>query len=206
VFEEFRRLDDTEESVDEMPGLGLGLAIVERIGRMLGHDIGVRSRLGRGSVFSVSLPLTAKPAAALPVRPSIAAAADRLAGLRILCVDNDRQILAGVKALLEEWGCRISVAADLDRTLAVVAADGPPDVVLIDHHLGEGQTGFAVLDRLTEVGVKAPAILITADHGDALRDAARARGVPLLNKPVKPAVLRSLMSQLLATSRRAAAE
>ena len=196
IFEEFRRLGTPE--ADAPAGLGLGLAIVDRIGRMLDHPIALRSWPGQGSVFSVSLPLgTAAPA------PPVAAVSRRipntLAGKVALCLDNDRSVLAAMRILLEGWSCTVLTGADLASARRELARrQAMPDIILIDYHLDGSDTGLTVLDALaTEFG-RVPGILITANYTDGLRLAAQASGYPLLNKPLRPAALRALMAQLLA--------
>ena len=196
IFEEFKRLGTQDR--DAPAGLGLGLAIVDRIARMLDHPVSVRSWPGRGSVFSVSLPLGA--AVPLVSRP----AADRrvpnvLSGKLVLCIDNDASVLVAMRPLLEGWSCMVLTATDLAgarRELKRCAL--APDIILADHHLEGGETGMAVIEALArDLGVRIPAILITADYSEALREAAQTSGHPTLNKPLRPAALRALMSQVL---------
>jgi len=207
IFEEFRRLGSGGE--DEPAGLGLGLAIVERIAARLGHRVAVRSWPGRGSVFEVVLPLAAAriaaPSERTPRRPAPAAG---LAGRFVLCVDNDPAILTATRLLLEGWGCAVATAADATGAQRAVAAAGrAPDMVLLDHHLAGAETGFDVLDALeAAAGGPVPAALVTADRAEALKAAARARGLPLLNKPLKPAALRALLVQRLGSARPVAAD
>ncbi len=196
IFEEFKRLGPHEG--DAPAGLGLGLAIVERIARMLDHPVVVRSRPGRGSVFSVSLPR----GAAVPLAARSAPARripNALSGKLVLCIDNDASVLAAMRPLLEGWSCVVLTASGLAGARRELAEHGAaPDIILVDHHLEGGETGLSVVEALTEeLGIRAPAILITADYSDALREAAQARGYLVLNKPLRPAALRALMSQLL---------
>jgi PAS domain S-box-containing protein len=203
IFEEFRRLDTAD--ADTPAGLGLGLAIVERICQMLEHPVGLRSWPGRGSVFSVSLPL----GAAAPVAPAAPRrrVPNTLAGKVALCIDNEPSVLAAMRTLLEGWSLTVLTAGDLAAAQRLLGRRDPgPDIVLIDHHLDASDTGLAVLDALRmEIGT-VPAILITADYSETLRLAAQAAGCPILNKPLRPAALRALMAQLLApTDERTAA-
>jgi len=196
IFEEFKRLGGHD---GETPaGLGLGLAIVDRIAKMLDHPVAVRSWPGRGTVFSVTLPFgTAAPLVALP--PAERRIPNALAGKIVLCIDNDPSVLAAMRPLLEGWSCTVLTAPDLTAARREIRRRGvAPDIVLADHHLEGGQTGIAVLQALAQdFGTHVPAILITADYSEALRDAAQASGYPLLNKPLRPAALRALMGQLL---------
>jgi CheY-like chemotaxis protein len=117
----------------------------------------------------------------------------------VLCIDNDASVLAAMRPLLEGWGCMVLTASDLASARRELQQGAvAPDIVLADHHLEGGQTGIAAVQAVTQdLGVRLPAILITADYSEALRDAAQASGYPLLNKPLRPAALRALMSQLL---------
>jgi CheY-like chemotaxis protein len=122
-----------------------------------------------------------------------------LAGKVVLCIDNDVSVLAAMRPLLEGWGCTVLTASDLSGSLAELRrAALAPDIILADHHLEGGQTGIAAVHALSEeLGARVPTILITADYSEGLREAAQASGYLLLNKPLRPAALRALMSQLL---------
>jgi signal transduction histidine kinase len=196
IFQEFHRLEYAQR-LDEK-GLGLGLAICDRIARMLGHKITVGSTLERGSCFSVSVPL-ATPAAIENRSQTIATAAEHspLEGLTVLCVDNEPDILEGMKLLLERWGCTVWLAANLAQSEQQVYQFGTPDFVLVDYHLAERNNGLDVMSYLDELlGTRLPAIVITADRTVKLEDEVRARGYGLLRKPIKPAALRTLISNM----------
>jgi signal transduction histidine kinase/CheY-like chemotaxis protein len=193
VFKEFHRLD---QGAKVARGLGLGLSIVERIARVLGHKIALTSSLGRGTQFSVEVPLSS----AVPVReqPRAAHDADRvqLTGITVLCVDNDLTILDGMDTLLGGWGCRVLKAPDLAGAIAAVAdAKASPDGLLVDYHLDSGN-GIAAIEKLRRrFGADLTAILITADRSPRVREEARLQRIQVLHKPVKPAALRALLTQ-----------
>jgi Na+/proline symporter/signal transduction histidine kinase/ActR/RegA family two-component response regulator len=192
VFKEFHRLD---QGARVARGLGLGLSIVERIARVLDCEVTLKSDAGRGSRFSVEVP-RAKALAAKPVLQAVPRAAGRLAGTNVLCIDNERTILDGMETLLGGWGCRVLTAPDLAAALAAIEASGlEPDGLLVDYHLdgGNGVAAIAELRRRRKRDM--PAILITADRSAHVREEARAAGVHVLNKPVKPASLRALITQ-----------
>ena len=200
IFKEFQRLEETAHSVR---GLGLGLAIVERIGKVLGHAIDIQSVPGRGSMFSVALPLAASrpiPEAAQPVP----AAPGRLAGLKVLCIDNEPDVLDGMRTLLESWGCMVWTSQAADGAISILRESGEtPDIILADFHL-DGGTGLEAVTMLrADANVRAPVIVITADHSAEVQREVRTRGYALLRKPLKAAALRALMYQL--TLRRAVA-
>jgi signal transduction histidine kinase len=192
VFAEFKRLD---EGAKVARGLGLGLSIVERIARVLDHKIELASEVGRGSHFSVRVPLApalaAERAPRAPARPAL-----KLAGLHVLCVDNEPKVLDGMEKLLTGWGCRVSKAADQTGAIAALdAAESPPLGALVDYHLDRGN-GLEVITALrARCGADLPAILITADRDTQVREQARAANVAVLHKPLKPAALRALIGQ-----------
>jgi Na+/proline symporter/signal transduction histidine kinase len=193
IFQEFHRL---EEGAKVARGLGLGLSIVQRIGRVLDHKIELRSTPGRGSRFSVEVPLSS--AAPLSQAPPEIARVDRgqLAGTTVLCIDNEPKVLDGMEALLGGWGCRVLKAPDLASAIAVVTASPlAPNGLLIDYHLDRGNGIEAIVELRRRFGADLPAILITADRSPHVRDEARAHDVQVLSKPVKPAALRALMAQ-----------
>nr|WP_298131786.1 PAS-domain containing protein [uncultured Pseudoxanthomonas sp.] len=195
IFEEFRRLND---GVANDRGAGLGLAIVERIGRLLGHRIGLRSQLGRGSVFWVELPRGVAGAVIADATPMPAEVDDGspLRGRHVWCVDDDPRVCDATRALLERWDCEVDLAAGPDAAMAAAIPGGSPDLLLLDVRLGDtdGPTLYA---RLCERwGTAPPVILVTAERDEALRALALERGWGFLAKPVKPAALRALMTQL----------
>ena len=193
IFQEFRRLD---QGARVARGLGLGLSIVERIARVLNHKITVNSALGRGSQFSVEVPL----AAAIPASPHQRLPRDvdraQLAGITVLCIDNDLAILDGMETLLGGWGCRVFKAPDLeDATRVIAQAKASPDGLLVDYHLDEGNGIAAITELRRRFGADLTAILITADRSPHVREEARRNNIQLLNKPVRPAALRALLTQ-----------
>ena len=190
VFREFQRL---EEGMKAARGLGLGLSIVERIARVLGHPVTLSSEPGRGTAFAVEAPRGQARAAAAGTE-----AAARLAplnGMTVLAVDNEPAILDGMRNLLEGWGCKVLTAsgrADAEETLKLAQ---PVDALLADYHLDSG-TGLELIASLRRAGLAPPrAALITADRTPAVRDAAAGLGILVLNKPLKPAALRAMLSQ-----------
>jgi Na+/proline symporter/signal transduction histidine kinase len=191
IFREFQRLD---QGALIARGLGLGLSIVERIGRVLDHKIAVYSLPGKGSIFTIELPLAAPlaPVAAVPVLT-----ASTVAGLRILCIDNEPTILEGMRLLLEGWGCEVSTAANDRGALAALKRAGrAPDAVIADFHLDKGN-GLAVIGAVRKSArLPVRAILLTADRTAELRQRALIQDVQVFNKPLKPAQLRAWLSQI----------
>ena len=195
IYDEFHRY---EQPFDwDGRGLGLGLSICQRISHLLGHTLDARSTVGRGSMFSIIVPRGDPANLAPPASPpgSTLDADGTLAGMRVLCLDNDPDILAGMVALLGRWQAEALCATTADEALELVAG-GRPDVLLADYHLHDRINGLDALDALRKRAPGVPGALLTADGSDALKVAARNRGYRVLTKPVKPASLRAFLISL----------
>ncbi|PWF23300.1 PAS domain-containing hybrid sensor histidine kinase/response regulator [Corticimicrobacter populi] len=192
IYEEFHRF---EQPFDwDGRGLGLGLSICQRISLLLDHALGARSVVGKGSMFSITVPAVAAPAEAPTAdaqRPILPADAS-LHGLRVLCLDNDPDILAGMRALLGRWQIEPICATTIDEALELMQEC--PDVLLVDYHLHDRLDGLDSLDALTARCPGIEGALLTADGSAEVKQAARARGYRVLTKPVKPASLRAFLS------------
>jgi Na+/proline symporter/signal transduction histidine kinase len=193
IFEEFRRFDipNVRPDIGGERGLGLGLSICQRIARTLDHPLRVHSRVGRGSVFSIRVPVGV--ATRQPALSRIAPAPDALAGLRVLCVDNDPEILDGMRALLGRWKAVALTASTVDEALEQLSEH--PDIALVDYHLHDRLDGLGVIAELRRCAKRDfPAALLTGDGSDALKQTAREYGCAVLTKPVKPASLRAFLA------------
>ncbi|MGY6554381.1 MAG: PAS-domain containing protein [Wenzhouxiangella sp.] len=189
IFEEFRRLDHDQHA----PGLGLGLAIAERMARLLGHQLVLDSTPGRGTLFGVRVavvPQQLSPPLAQTPEPTQAAAS-------VLVVDNDPSMLVSLQGLLSRWGFVVRTASGPEAALAELDTRAF-DLLLLDYHLDHGRTGLALLQQLRASGCASPVILISADHTADLKNAAAEAGCDLLHKPLKPLALRSLINRLVA--------
>ena len=195
IFDEFVRLQPEDDRPREERGLGLGLAIVERVARMLELSVRIASAPGRGSTFSVIVPSV--PATAVVTLPiGVPQAVPALeAGSFVLCIDNEARVLEAMAALLDGWGCTVATASSQAEALRRVEETGRlPDLVLADLHLDEQPDGLAVVAALrTAWGRDVPAALVTADRDPTLRLRTRGARMELLHKPVKPAALRALL-------------
>ena len=198
IFQEFKRGD--VQRPDQDRGLGLGLAIVEKIAGILGHPIHVRSWPGRGSMFSVEVPLSAtapKPQPALQMSEPML---ERLRGARIWVLDNDATICAGMRTLLEGWGCRVVTALseeDLARQVDNFHAEA--DLLIADYHLDNDRNGVDAVARINARRASpVPAMMITANYSNELKQQIRELGHTLMHKPVRPMKLKTAMSHLLA--------
>ncbi|MBV8193107.1 MAG: PAS-domain containing protein [Alphaproteobacteria bacterium] len=195
IFDEFVRLQAEDDAPRDERGLGLGLAIVDRIARMLDLPIGLSSAPGRGSTFSVTVPRAAAVAAAAPAQPAPPPAASLEAECFVLCIDNEPSVREAMATLLSGWGCRVATAASAGEALGAAGRAGRlPDLVLADLHLDGEVDGLAVIDALRATWSRqVVAALVTADRDPTLRLRARTYQVELLHKPVKPAALRALL-------------
>ncbi|ANI60840.1 PAS domain S-box-containing protein [Pseudomonas sp. PvR086] len=196
IFLEFNQLDVGRAA--DRKGVGLGLAIVERIAKILDYRIQVHSRPGRGSMFSIEVPISREiplPISQAAPQPSTG---NPLPGRRLLVLDNEVSILESMSALLGQWGCEVVTATD--EATALVALQGQaPELILADYHLDHGVVGCEVVRHLREHFSRTiPAVIITADRTDQCRRSLQRLDAPLLNKPVKPGKLRAVLSQLLA--------
>lgn len=190
IFREFERLaQDTAAT----PGLGLGLSIVDRVARMLKHPVGLRSEVGRGSVFTITLPALSPVAASgsSPETPN-RTGESRLAGLTILVIDNEPAILEGMQSLLGGWGCSVLIAKSSTEALALwPGRGGEVDLILADYHL-DGEDGLTLIESIRRISARrVPAILITADRSRQVQDLAAVHDVQCLRKPLRPAALRA---------------
>lgn len=202
VFEEFHRLSDGAERTKR--GLGLGLAIVDRIARLLGHEVSLRSEFGKGSCFEVVVPrATGRPVADAKPQAAESRSATSIDGQYIICVDNEQDILDGMEGLLSKWGARPMVAnterAALEALEQIQHEHGQtPALLLVDYHLDDNVTGLEVIAALREkAGSELPAAMLTADHSTDISDRVRDAGHALLHKPIKPAALRALINRIL---------
>ncbi len=192
IFREFQRLDQGARAAR---GLGLGLSIVERIARVLGHRISLRSESRKGSTFAVEMPTVAVAVATETVVQSLPTPAAALEGVVTLCIDNDQQILDGMRVLLNGWGCQVFAAGGLESAQLLLRDSGHPDVLLVDYHLDHGDGIEAIAALRQTLGSDFPAALITADRSPQVRDEAREKNIQVLNKPLKPAALRAFLAQ-----------
>ena len=193
IFEEFRR---GEGAVGQ--GLGLGLAIADRIARLIEAPLLLRSRMGRGTVFALTL-----PAIAPPRQETAPAVSGGLEGLRVLVVDNDPQALAALRTILDGWHCRVHAVGDGAQAEALLAAGADPALWLFDYHLSDsrlddGDTGVALQARLAARFGPRPTLILSADGSGDVRRIALEHGLGLLPKPVKALALKSMLRRLSA--------
>jgi CheY-like chemotaxis protein len=199
VFQEFVQLHNPER--DRAKGLGLGLAIVRRLVDLLDVPLSLKSVPGRGTCFTLRLPLAPLAAVQPEAAPQPAASpATATPGDLVLVVDDDAQIRGAMADLLAGWGLRVIAAAGMaELQPQLMALTVPPRLAICDYRLRGDETGLAVAEALqTLFNDELPIILITGDTAaDRLRDA-RASGHVLLHKPVSPQALQMAMAVALA--------
>jgi len=196
VFLEFTQIGNPER--DASQGLGLGLAIVERLTGLLGHEISVRSRVGHGSVFSLRLETgQASAATAIPPENETATALRPRVNL-LLIIDDNAAIRAGMATLLEQWGCTVIAVDSAETAFArLCELSRLPEVMIVDYRLGGGKTALEAIDWLHKnLGSSVPAIIVTGDTAPARIREAHDSGFLLLHKPVEPERLKVCINSL----------
>jgi len=200
IFEEYFQLENPERHRDK--GLGLGLAIVARLARLLGGEVRVRSAPERGSCFAFECP-RCQPEADGPREPQPAPEiALPLENALVAFIDDDQAILEAMVELFDQWGVALAAGEDAEQVCAELRALGrPPDLILCDYRLGEARSGIGAVALLRQAfGLRIPAALLTGDTAPDTIQAIQASGLPMLHKPLKPARLRAFLSHLLAES------
>ena len=197
VFREFHRLDPSGDTGE--PGLGLGLAIAERSAKFLGHPLRVVSEFGKGSVFSIEVPLSATMPDPSPQTLSTRRDEADLSGRRVLVIEDDPAVSDGMHGLLTGWGCDVVVASSAEEALErALEWDEGPDAVIADYHLGNGGTGLEAVERIeTRFQTSIPVIVITGDTSAEPFEAIAPRGYSFLHKPIHPDQLRSSLAEIL---------
>jgi signal transduction histidine kinase/FixJ family two-component response regulator len=191
VFEEFYQIANAMR--ERSCGLGLGLSIIRRLTQLLGLPLQLQSNPGRGTVVSLDLPPSCSPCRSSSIRTE--PPARKLAGVRVLVVDDEAAVRESLAALLEEMGCKVAVAHDTAGALVALESE-PQDLLITDFRLPCTGGGLAVIAAARASQPALPAVLITGDTApDRLREA-RAAGVDILHKPVGADLLRQLIAHL----------
>lgn len=198
IFQEFKRLKDSAKAFSN--GLGLGLAIVDKLSKVLAHPIDVRSIKGKGSVFSVTVPLGQLNTVKDNQVANLINASASLAGRVVWVVDNDITICEGMDRLLTGWGCKVVTAIDYNSLEQQVDIENEAvDLIILDYHLNDGVTGLNVAKQINNKrDAKVPMLMITANYSQTLKNQVKKQEVLLLNKPVKPMKLKTSMLFLMA--------
>ncbi|WP_064791436.1 hybrid sensor histidine kinase/response regulator [Shewanella woodyi] len=198
IFEEFKRLKSSQTAFSN--GLGLGLAIVDKISKVLGHPIQVRSTQGKGSVFSVTVPIGEMISNhRADDKLSRVLANTDLAERKIWLIDNDASICDAMSQLLNGWQCQVITATSLESLKEKVdITSDSADILIVDYHLDDDINGLDVAIEINQNReFDLPILMITANYSEELKAKAKKRGILLLNKPVKPMKLKTSILYLL---------
>jgi len=196
IFEEFYQLDNPGR--DRTRGVGLGLAIVQRLCELIGAKVEVQSTMGRGTCFSVRMPVElAEPAPDLQPRTEAYAA---LNGRRVYVVDDEQDILKSTRTLLEIWGVAVATAQSPEETDHLFARAGRPDLMIVDLRLGSEEHGASLADRLQRLHGHFPVLITTGETSSEALLQANQRKFTLLQKPIAPEVLqRAIVASLVSS-------
>lgn len=200
VFDEFYQVDNRER--DRTKGLGLGLSIVQRSCRLLGHPLRMWSRPGVGTRFCVTLPQVSRPPVELRANPFETNLTAELTGLRVLLIEDDALGSQALQGLLESWGCQVAVADSGTGACDLLGHGESPDFVLSDYRLRGGRDGVEAIVLLRQATARPdlPACVISGDTDVTVRDRVLAAGLVLLQKPVRAGKLRSVMRRVVLVS------
>jgi CheY-like chemotaxis protein/two-component sensor histidine kinase len=197
IFKEFKRLEGSSNAFSN--GLGLGLAIVDKLSHILNHPIDVRSTAGKGSVFSVDVPRGTLDVTTLsqPGYPFVKSAS--LTNRKIWVIDNDPKICAAMAILLQKWGCEVVTALSNEALeLKIDPENSPVDLIIVDYHLNDQLTGLELATNINLLRKKSvPVLMITANYSQSLQLTAKAHQILLINKPIKPMKLKTSIQYLL---------
>jgi signal transduction histidine kinase len=203
IFEEFYQLNNPER--DRTRGLGLGLATVRRIAQLLDHPVRLRSKPGKGSCFSIEVPI-ADPASLPTTGATIEQKIPNLLnGKFIVVIDDEASVRLGMQSLLDSWGCKCLTATDANEALATLAGR-TPDFIIADLRLRGEDTGIEAIRTLRQhLGDHIPAVLVSGDTATEQLRKVSAAGLTLMHKPLKPVRLRALLNHEFAKARDAVA-
>ena len=193
IFEDFYRIDATAKG---QQGVGLGLGVVNRMAKLLGHPLKVASWPGKGSMFSIQLPLVAAVSRIeLPLPTS--SVQRPVLGLSVVCVDDDAANLAALTVLLQQWQISDVVSFYDEDSLLQYARNHPaPDALLIDYQLGQHLNGLQLYEKIKLAWGKVNGILVSASPEAGLAMKAKQSGLLFLAKPIKPAALRASLNHI----------
>ena len=192
IFREFYQLTNPER--DRNKGLGLGLAIIDRLINLLQHKIEVQSEVGKGSCFSVTLPAGDQARVIAMQAQHVHSGYFDIIGMRVLVIDDVQGVRDGMQAVLDNWGCVVTLASSEEEAMDKLKGKEPPHVIIADYRLRDGKNGAQAIEKLRKAcGKEIPALIITGDTGpDRLREA-EASGHTLMHKPVQTARLRTYL-------------
>lgn len=197
IYDEFYQVGVPANSTRD--GYGLGLSIVQRLVKLLNLGFKVRSEVGKGSVFSLTLPPSLAVIEPRQTLASNTAPIPRPSGrAHVLLVDDDRAVLDATRMLFKVEGYRVTAVSSLEEAIAVVRADQSVDLLVTDYHLGNANTGIQVIAALRELsGQPVKAVLLTGDTSMAIRELPLDSTTRIASKPIKAEELLRLSRSLL---------
>jgi len=196
IYEEFYQVGVAPNTSRD--GYGLGLSIVQRIVKLLDLELEVRSEVGKGSAFTLTLPASATRAVGNPALPQRAGNAGAPHGqCRVLLVEDDAAVRDATRLLLRTENYEVTAVTSLGEALSAAERADSFDVVITDYHLGQGQTGMQVIDGLrTRLGNRLKAVLVTGDTSSAMRELPRHPLMRVASKPMQADALLELLREL----------
>jgi len=204
IFAEYQQLHNPER--DQNKGLGLGLSICKRLGLLLDIPISLQSQPGKGSVFTLELPLlptsdSQSIHSMAPKKPA-SVSTNRFDNTVILVIDDNHSVLEAMSTLLEGWGCKVLTADSIETTLEVVQQSPDSiDAVIADYRLRHDTTGVDAINKLKKTyALDIPSVLITGDTAPEQMQEIEAHGLPILHKPIKEPHLKAVIHRLLTLS------
>ena len=202
VFIEFYQVGN--QARDRRQGLGLGLAIVKRLAKLLKHELTLVSRLGHGCCFSITLPLVQVKKVEPKQKERDRFETYSLDGCPVLVLDDDNDVLEGMRGLLTHWGCQVITASSPTEAFNQLALDqNKPELLIVDYRLPDNVSGIEVAKKLqSSLTYPVSVLIITGDTGPERLREASASGYPLLHKPVQPAKLRSTLQYLFSQQKK----
>lgn len=188
IFDDFYRVSSDVE------GAGLGLAIAMRFSLLLGHEINLRSKEGRGCLFSLLVPMREKSDSDVAVSASVGITSG-VENLRIFYIDDEENNIHAMGKLMANWGCHLSSATSSQAAKKYMLANKAPDVILVDYQLGEEVNGLELAKDLCEHWGDVPVCVMSATPDEDLAYRSSENGYDFLRKPIKPSKLRALLER-----------
>ena len=192
IFKEFQR---GSAHVRSAAGAGLGLAVVDRAVTLLGHGLSLDTEVGKGTVFRITVP-SAEPSikSAAPVKLDYSASVSNWGQRLVLLLENDNDVITGMKMLFGRWGCPLLVATSFEELVERLEDEQTvPDLAIVDYHLDTAIDGMTAIELLREDFEGLSACLLTADRSSATAERAAELGIDVFTKPIKPAELRAVL-------------
>jgi len=196
IFDEFHQVDNSARATSK--GLGLGLSIVQRLGVLLGHDVGVRSVLGKGSVFSIRTPVATADVPGRPATGGERTTADGQRRCMILVIEDEPEVRELLELLLTDAGHTVRTAETADTAMALVANGAiRPDIVLADYNLPGRLDGVEALMEIRHfLDQRVPGVILTGAISSEAQKAIAGQDCLHLTKPVKLAELMTAIESL----------